>query len=105
MGMFDYVRYKGKEYQSKTTPNQFMDDYEIRDDGTLWVEEYDSDWVEDNDAPFGGYITKINKRDRFVFEFIGEIRFYRDIDAKKDIWEEYSAYFINGQMKHIVEIK
>jgi hypothetical protein len=105
MGMFDYIRYKGHEYQSKDTPNQWMDNYEIRDDGTLWVEDYDSEWVADSEGLFGGFLEKKNVRDRFVFEFIGEIRFYRDIDYKKDLWEEFSAYFVNGQMKFITEIK
>lgn len=105
MGMFDYIRYKGEKYQTKDTPNQFMDDYEIRDDGTLWVEDYDCEWVKEDESLFGGYMNKINLRDRFLFEFIGEIRFYREIDYKKDLWKEYSAYFVDGQMKFITEIK
>lgn len=53
MGMFDYVRceYPLQDgaprdgYQSKDTPEQYMDTYEIREDGTLWHQEYD---VEDH---------------------------------------------------------
>lgn len=105
MGMFDNIRYKDKLYQTKDTPNQFMDDYEIRSDGTLWVEKYETDWVETPDSLFGGTLVKRDIRDHFLFEYIGEIRFYREIDYKQDLWEKYSAYFINGQLKYITEIK
>jgi hypothetical protein len=48
MGMFDYVKchyplpVKGAEdliYQTKDTPSQWLDMYEIRADGTLWHED------------------------------------------------------------------
>jgi hypothetical protein len=50
MGMFDYLHYKGHDYQSKDTPNQLMDKYELKENGTLWVEEYDAEWVKDEGA-------------------------------------------------------
>jgi hypothetical protein len=58
MGMFDYIKYRGEEYQTKDTPRQLMDNYEIRDDGTLWYENYDGDWMADDDTLFGGYLEK-----------------------------------------------
>lgn len=51
MGMFDYLRCKyplpidGTQhllYQTKSTPAQFLDHYEIREDGSLWHQEYDT---------------------------------------------------------------
>jgi hypothetical protein len=50
MGMFDYLNYKGHDYQSKDTPNQWMANYEIREDGTLWVEESDGEWIKDENS-------------------------------------------------------
>jgi hypothetical protein len=57
MGMFDEVRCLyplpwpeaadfGREWQSKDTPAQYLDLYEIREDGTLWHERHeDKTWV------------------------------------------------------------
>jgi hypothetical protein len=104
MGMFDYLYYKGNEYQSKDTPAQAMIKYELRDDNTLWREDCDSDWIEDKNAFLGGYIVDKNHRWVFCENFLGEIRFYRSIDRKKDEWEEYSAYFKNGLLREINEV-
>ena len=47
MGMFDNIQYQDQEYQTKDTPRQLLDNYKIDELGQLWVEEYDSEWVED----------------------------------------------------------
>ena len=104
MGMFDYLRYKGHDYQSKDTPNQLMDKYELKEDGTLWVEEYDAEWVEDKEALFGAYMKQSNHRWAQVENYTGEIRFYRHLDKEYKVWEEFSAYFIKGQLKHLESI-
>lgn len=104
MGMFDNIRYKENNYQTKDTPNQFLDNYEIRDDGTLWVEDYDAVWQEDDNSLFGGYIEKFNVQWIPLQDFTGEIRFYRNIDEEYKKWEEFSSYFIKGQLKHLEPI-
>ena len=52
MGMFDYIncsilfdnpKWNGLEFQTKNTPSQSLDLYEIRTDGTLWHLEYDTE--------------------------------------------------------------
>lgn len=64
MGMFDEVRclyplpwpaeeLAGLEWQSKCTPAQYIDDYEIRADGTFWHEAYTVRFEEDPKAPVG----------------------------------------------------
>ena len=103
MGMFDYINYKGKQYQTKNTPNQLMDNYEIRDDGTLWVEKYESEWVKDPNAWLGGFINQYNHRWEQEKNFTGEIFFYEYDGKGKDI--EYSSYFIFGELKNIVQLK
>jgi hypothetical protein len=104
MGMFDYLNFKGHDYQSKDTPNQWMANYEIREDGTLWVEESDGEWIKDENSLLGGYIKESNHRWVQVENYTGEIRFYRHLDKEYKVWEEFSAYFVQGQLKHLVPI-
>ncbi len=53
MGMFDYLRFEGNEYQTKDTPNQLLDNYELKD-GFLYEEQYQSRWVDDENSLFKG---------------------------------------------------
>ncbi|KKN11261.1 hypothetical protein LCGC14_1028180 [marine sediment metagenome] len=72
MGMFDTLEIKytlpwpevqdSTEWQSKDTPTQNLDNYELREDGTLWHEAYDERWVATDDPLFGGHYEKTNKR-------------------------------------------
>jgi hypothetical protein len=101
MGMFDYIRYKQHEYQTKDTPKQYMDKYEIREDGTLWTEDYKSKWVDDANALLGGYMEQYDYVWNQLENFTGEIVFYRNLDKEYKIWEEISAYFVKGKMKHL----
>lgn len=116
MGMFDYVRCKyplpvensnGYEYQSKDTPAQNLDLYEIREDGTLWGQEYE---VEDQSDPNAvgfaalfGCMTRVNERPEFC-PITGEIRFYTRASADANFpwkWLEFSAYFVEGHLKQL----
>ena len=86
MGMFDYVHYQGKEYQSKDTPRQLMDKYEIRIDQEsnqeqLWVEEYEAEYVEEEGYFLGGYLKQFNERWVFLEDFDGLIKIYRQSDV------------------------
>jgi hypothetical protein len=111
MGMFDYLKcdYKlpidgveNEVWQTKSTPAQFLDNYEIRRVGTLWHEEYD---IEDRSDPnatglmrFKGSLTKVNKRWVYEEKFTGEIVFYTIKDNK---FINVSAYFHNGTLKEL----
>lgn len=106
MGVFDYVRCiyplpvagaNSKEFQTKDTPGQWLDRYEIRADGTLWHEAYD---IEDRSDPTAegllriiGSMTRINERWEPV-AMTGEIVFYTDGFT-------FSAYFVKGMLKHL----
>ena len=115
MGMFDYIKckcplpiggYKEREFQTKDTPAQYLDNYEIREDGTLWHEEYD---IEDHSDPnaeglmrFSGCMTKANLR--WVQKiFTGEICFhdFPTGDYRDGGWVEFSAYFVDGKLREI----
>jgi hypothetical protein len=103
MGMFDHIHYQGREYQTKDTPEQSLDNYKIEQDSAsgewhLWYEEYDAEWV-DGEGLFGGSIKQSNHRWLHCADFDGEIRFYyyrTDEDQ-----EEYKALFMNGRMLKI----
>lgn len=100
MGMFDNIIYKGLEYQTKDTPSQCIDLYELRDDGTLWYENYDADWIE-GESKFGGILQKNNKRWE-PCDHTGIIKFYRNIG--KGEWEEFEATVADGKLINLREI-
>jgi hypothetical protein len=120
MGMFDEIRCKAKLpregcggllFQTKDTPEQWLDMYEIREDGSLWHERYDIEDHSDPDAedPLSrlcGSMTRVGKEWERC-EMTGEVRFYTHTD-KADIrgsWVEFSAYFVHGLLAHpIVEV-
>lgn len=95
-------------FQTKDTPAQFTDLYEIREDGTLWHEDYN---IEDRSDPnaegfkkFFGSMTRVNEGWEFVSDFIGEIRFYTPIEHGTK-WIEFSSYFVDGKLKELHLIK
>ena len=101
--MFDHVHYCGREYQSKDTPEQALDNYKIEQDTTsgkwyLWYEEYDAEWV-DGEGLFGGNIRQSNHRWIRCDDFDGLIRFY--YYRTEEDQEEYQALFMDGQMLKI----
>lgn len=118
-------------YQTKDTDRQFLDKYEIREDGTLWHEDYDTEdqsehgkWRRehpneeppeeiDNLLSCAGCMAKVNKRWEQV-KFTGEICFYTMYSVKdgklidstaSDGWLEWSAYFVDGKLNqlHMIE--
>ena len=103
MGMFDNLEYRGRQYQTKDTPCQSLDNYKIEQDQTsghwyLWHEEYDTEW-EDHEGLFGGSIRQFNQRWICCYDFDGKIRFYWY--RSEEDQEEYEALFMDGQMLKI----
>lgn len=131
MGMFDDIKClyplpvegaNAHPYQTKSTPAQFMDNYEIREDGSLWHEEYEIEdrsaagtWRREHpgqDPPeelsglnsIVGLMTRVNCRWQHVDSFTGEIRFYHCYGNKPGDYSgriEWSAYFLNGKLREI----
>lgn len=107
MGMFDYLRCQyplpveganALEFQTKDTDAQYLDLYELREDGTLWHEAYDLRTEDDESAPLGIYQYRDNPR--WEQEPItGEIRFYTS--RGNGAWIEFSAYFAEGKMREL----
>ena len=133
MGMFDEITCKyplpveganALNYQTKDTPRQFCDHYEIREDGTLWFQNYDTEdqseagkWKRENPGlpvpehldQFIGCITSVNLRWE-PCDFTGEIRFYtmyaikdgKMVDTEsRSGWIEWSAYFLKGAIQQV----
>ena len=114
MGMFDYLKCKyplpgagdnDREYQTRDTPAQMIDHYEIRADGSLWHLDYDIDDRSDPNAQgiarLVGMLGRVNERWEPV-PFTGEIRFYHY--ASETCCTEFSAYFVNGMLNFLTPI-
>lgn len=125
MGMFDDLRCKyplpveganALSFQTKDTPEQYLDKYEIREDGTLWHQTYD---VEDRSDPNAegllricGMATKVPTGWEPV-PLTGEVRFYafwrdepgKPLDTSTAGWIEFSGYFVAGALRelHVIE--
>ena len=102
--MFDNIEYKGKQYQTKDTPMQALDNYKIEQDldsgnWYLWHEEYDSIWVQAVGQLFGGTLQQSNHRWVRCDDFDGAIRFYW-YHSEED-QEEYQSLFMDGRMLKI----
>ena len=100
--MFDYINYKGNEYQTKGTPKQLLDHYKIETDQEsgheyLWYEEYDTEFVEDPESLLGGYLKQFNQRWVRCDNYDGLLCFYR-ADIVKNTWIEYRALFMDGKI-------
>lgn len=102
MGMFDELLYKDEVYQTKDTPQQTLDTYEIRSGGELWWRKTEYEWVEDKDALFGAYMKEISHEWVFCKDFDGKVRFYREDKEngghKHNAWIEYEALFMDGKI-------
>jgi hypothetical protein len=104
MGMFDNIEYRGRQYQTKDTPNQMLDNYKIEQDQDsghwyLWHEKYECDWVEEADRFGGGYLKQYNHHWVCCHEFDGLVRFY--YYKSEEDQEEYQALFMDGRMLKI----
>jgi len=104
MGMFDEVRcayplpwpeVQDSVWQSKYTPAQFLDQYEIRADGTLWHEAYTQRVEESDDAPAGFWIHRENAKWEQV-AFTGELEMHELTD---DYWYSVRWWFVDGKVK------
>ena len=110
MGMFDNIKcnypieincYHG--FQTKSLIN-LCDNFEIREDGTLWREEYDVEDQSDPNAEGIGMATRVNERWE-EYKYTGEIRFYtntkNDVSGEIGDWLEYIALFSGGKLIEI----
>jgi hypothetical protein len=85
----------------------WLDNYEIRADGTLWHEEYDTEDQSDPTAKgllkFLGAMARVNKRWVPVL-MTGEVMFYSALGEDHKGWIEFSAYFVGGKLKELHQL-
>ena len=105
-------------YQTKCLEN-CLNYYEIREDGTLWVERTESEHVEGdkNSKTFSGrfgYFKTIKSWWEPVSDFTGSVEFYESYGfggsanpdlLNNDYWVEYKALFILGKINTIDLVK
>lgn len=104
MGMFDHLTCKyplpvsganDLDYQTKDTPSQVLDNYEIREDGALWFRDYTVRVEDDPKSPVGITVHRENEVWKPVI-LTGEIRFYTTLQSDHTGWIEWSGYFERG---------
>jgi len=115
MGMFDTIRVVDyplpddivrKDYQTKDL-ECYLENYEIRSDGCLWHELYDTEDHSDPAAEgvmrFAGIFTRVNTR--WVRDpFTGNLDFYDFDDDLEPHWVEFHALLQNGMITQIERI-
>lgn len=112
MGLFDYVRChyplpvdgaNDLEYQTKDMDCPYMERYEIRADGTLWKEHYDTEDRSDPNAEglmaLAGCATRVNYRWE-PEPYTGAMEFYKDHNGR---WLEFAALFKDGRIAGLVD--
>ncbi len=89
---------KDVEFQTKSTRAMFCDQYELRDEGTLWHHAYDSEVEQSADNPLGFVMRCSNHRwEREAWT--GALRFYASIG--EDGWLEYAAWMVDGVLRDL----
>jgi hypothetical protein len=111
MGMFDRIvckvplpdtnKISENEFQTKSLDN-LLNKYEIREDGTLWIESYESTYVPDATHFLGGYFSTIEGSIKWtqVSDVHQDIIFYFMDDDRK--WHDYIARFTNGKLQSLL---
>ena len=105
MGMFDELRCKvdlpwqeasGFLWQTKSLGCE-LDNYEIREDGTLWHQEYDTEDHSDPNAEgmfrLAGMMARVNERWVQVRDFEGELEIHHLQEHQKAVNQWYSVVF------------
>ncbi len=87
MGMFDTLKVQLKipgfsdipdcEFQTKSLDSA-MENYVITDNGELYREMWDYEWIDDPTSAFNGYFNKVegSYRREYLTNFHGDIIFY-----------------------------
>ena len=96
------------DYQTKDTDSQFLDNYEIRADGTFWHQEYN---IEDKSDPSAvgiarafGCLSHVNERWVQIADLTGTIDFYTILGDYNEEWIEWRATFVDGKLHKPVEL-
>jgi len=111
MGMFDTLKVQLKipgfsgipdcEFQTKSLDST-MDKYVITDNGELYKEVWDYEWLEDDTPVLKGYFHRVegSYRREYLTDYHGDIIFYegKGVDG---VWRDYTARFTEGKLTRI----
>lgn len=107
MGVFDYVTCHyplpteippGRDWQSKDTPAQYLDHYEIRQDGTLWHQDYRLRVETEPDGVFSLQMHRDNPEWR-PEPYTGELEIH---DYDDEHWYAVQFWFRDGIVRDCV---
>ena len=108
MGMFNNVRCRYHlpdpeaqdfDFQTKSLPEQLLDDYEITADGRLLHHAYDARFEDDAGSPWGFYLHRDNWRWEAV-DFTGELEIHTSAGEPGNggLWYSYLIEFDKGKV-------
>lgn len=111
MGMFDNVvceyplPVEGANvfmFQSKDTDAQYLDDYKIAADGTLWHLQYDRRMEESEDSPLGYWLHRDNQQ-WVKIDFTGELEIHHfEGESPFGTYYSFQFWFRDGVVKDLV---
>jgi hypothetical protein len=111
MGLFDDVRClyplpwpeaQGGWFQSQYTPAQYLEKYELRENGELWYCDRKREWKEDGHGDLGGCFVTVSQQwvqEKFTGEI--EIHAYHSVDGI-NYWYSVQFWFRDGVVKDAV---
>ena len=111
MGMFDTLKVQLKipgfsdipdcEFQTKSLDSA-MENYVITDNGELYREMWDYEWIDDPTSAFNGYFNKVEGSycREYLTNFHGDIIFYTG-ETINEKWRDYTARFTEGRLSRI----
>ena len=114
MGMYDEVichyplpwpEVQNQIWQSKNTPAQYLERYEIRADGTLWHEAYIKRFKKDASSPLGFRLYRDDVHWAQVSDFCGELEIHTSVehaDHPGGQWYSVRFWFRNGTVKDMI---
>jgi len=113
MGMFDWIKVEQKipgyaeipdeEFQTKSFEN-CMEHYVITGNGQLYREEWEYEWIDDEERLLKGYSQRIEESYRRVYltDYHGDVIFYTSHPHREGgVWRDYTARFTEGKLARI----
>lgn len=107
MGMFDYIRVEvllpdrteviNEQFQTKSFEN-VMTEYVISENGELYEERWEFEWIEDDGHFLKGYLQKVKESYHRVYltDYHGDVIFYGNKPKSDRVWRDYYARFTDG---------
>lgn len=94
-----------RAFCTKDTPRQFCENYEIREDGSLWYQEYELGQPPEEEDHNPEVIYRVNLR-WVPYPYTGVIRFGTSYTVNpRTGWIQFYAEFDNGRLVHPIVLE